>query len=360
MSRSRLTEGENGGPPYPQSGYPQQGYPQEQYYPQHQQYPQQQPYPQQQQYPQQPPRQPSPQQYSRQPTPPRQLTPPQQLSTSRQSSPSRQVPAGHPYRDDDNRSNESLSHVQKDGWVFRPPENGHVITKGEMVSRIVQYYEMFAVNVFLLGYNVQRYAKLGVDGSTVKNFLMDACGDRFQIEQFDYCSASRLFWGLIGGAVIYFIFTSIVAFALSIELRRRGYDSSFTALWHSPAFLLCFFYDEKRRVDILSIPNKYVGLSLWTRSQIHRISLAVYCAICTILILVSLKRGTAETAKIEGEGLDRGLHKFYNPYLIPYYLALYIFSKTLANMLLTIIQDKDIRNRPERIGRYYVAIKEDQ
>ncbi|CAI2190877.1 17623_t:CDS:2, partial [Funneliformis geosporum] len=294
----------NRGPPYP----PQleQGYPQEQYYPPHQQYPHQQ------QYPQQPPRQPSPQQYSRQPTPPRQLTPPQQLSTSRQPSPSRQeaFPANHPYRDDENnRSNESLSHVQKDGWVFRPPENGHVITKGEMISRIVQYYEMFVVNVFLLGYNVLKYAKLGVDDSTVKNFLMDACGDRFHIEQFDYCSASRLFWGLIGGAIIYFIFTSIVAFALSIELRRRGYDSSFTALWHSPAFLLCFFYDEEKRVDILSIPNKYVGLSLWTRSQIHRISLAIYCAISSVLILVSLKKGTAETAKIEGEGLNRGLQK---------------------------------------------------
>lgn len=47
----------------------------------------------------------------------------------------------------------------------------------------------------------------------------------------------------------------------------------------------------------------------------------------------------------------------YNPYLIPYYLALYIFSKTLVNMLLTIIQDKDIRNKPERIGRHYLAIK---
>ncbi|GBB98277.1 hypothetical protein RclHR1_03190009 [Rhizophagus clarus] len=342
MSRQRPTEGEGRGYPYDNS-YPQQGYFQQQYYPQYQQYSQQ------------PPRQPSPRQYPHQPSiPPRQPTPPQKFSNN------------NSFLDDDNRSDESYSdeegtgksHVHKDGWLFRPPENGHVITKGEIVSRIVQYYEMFAANVFLLGYNVLKDAKSGVDGSTIKNFLVDACGDRFHIEQFDYCAASRLFWGLIGGAIIYFIFTSLVALALSIELRRKGYYSSFTALWHSPAFLLCFFFPQEKRVDILSIPNKFVGLGLWTRSHIHRISLAIYCAICSGLILISLKRGTAETATIEGEGLDEGIHRFYNPYLIPYYLALYIFSKTLINMLLTIIQDKDIRNKPERIGRHYIAIRD--
>ncbi|RGB28453.1 hypothetical protein C1646_716196 [Rhizophagus diaphanus] len=356
MSRQRPTEGEGGRYSYDNSKYGDeeqlvQSHPQQEYL-------QQQQYSQYQQYLQQPPRQPSPRQYPHQPssvTPFQQSlppTPPQKFSNNNSF-----LDDNESYPDEEGTGK---SHVHKDGWLFRPPENGHLITKGEIISRIVQYYEMFAVNVFLLGYNVLKDAKLGVKGTTEKNFLVDACGDRFHIEQFDYCAASRLFWGLIGGAIIYFIITSIVAFALSIELRRKGYYSSFTALWHSPAFLLCFFYPQEKRVDILSIPNKFVGLSLWTRSHVHRISLAIYCAICSILILVSLNRGTAETATIEGEGLDKGIHRYYNPYLIPYYLALYIFSKTLVNMLLTIIQDKDIRNKPERIGRHYLAIKGDK
>ncbi|RHZ77196.1 hypothetical protein Glove_184g71 [Diversispora epigaea] len=252
------------------------------------------------------------------------------------------------------------SPLDEDGWLFRPPENGHVITRGAMVSRIIQYYEMFLVNVFLLGYNVLKNAKAGVSTSTYHNVLFDACGDRFIIPQFDFCAASRLFWGLIAGAIVYFIFTSIVALALYIELRRKGFHASFTALWHSPAFLLCFFYTQEWRVDVLSIPNKYVKLASWTRSQIHRISLAIYCSACSVLIFISLAHGTAEKSKIDGEGLDKGLSKYYNPYLIPYYLALYIFSKTLLEMVLTIIQDKDLRNKPERIGRYYSNIKKNK
>ncbi|CAG8519482.1 9833_t:CDS:2 [Cetraspora pellucida] len=199
--------------------------------------------------------------------------------------------------------------LSSDGWFFRPPEYGHVITNSEMVSRIVQYYEMFAVNVFLLGYNVLKNAKAGVSTSTYSIVLFDACTDRFIIEQFDFCAASRLVWGLIGGAIIYFIFTSLVAVALYLELRRKGYNALFTALWHSPMFLVCYVYPPDQRVDILSIPNKYVGLSLWTRSQIHRISLALYCLICTALVFNSLVHGTAESSKIEGEGLDMGYQK---------------------------------------------------
>lgn len=150
---------------------------------------------------------------------------------------------------------------------------------------------MFLVNVFLLGYNVLKDAKEGVSSATYRIVLFDACSDRFIIEQFDFCAASRLVWGLFAGAIAYFVFTSIVALALYIELRRKGYHASFTALWHSPIFALCFFYPEKRRVDILSIPNKYVNLRPWTRSHIHRISLAIYCLLCSILVIVSLVRG---------------------------------------------------------------------
>src|SRR4051794_25015251 len=133
MSRQRPTEGEGGGytydnseeqQGYPQQPYPQQEYLQQQYYPQYQQYPHQ-------------PSSVSPFQQS---LPPRQPTPPKEFSNNNSFL-------------DDSRSNDSYpdeegtgkSHVHKDGWLFRPPENGHVITKGEIISRIVQYYEVSTI-----------------------------------------------------------------------------------------------------------------------------------------------------------------------------------------------------------------------
>ena len=49
----------------------------------------------------------------------------------------------------------------------------------------------------------------------------------------------------------------------------------------------------------------------------------------------------------------------YNPYLVPYYVAIYTFTRTLVTMVLEIFQDKNNRNKPERIGRYYKNIKID-
>ncbi|KAG9284406.1 hypothetical protein G9A89_023663 [Geosiphon pyriformis] len=246
---------------------------------------------------------------------------------------------------------------EDDGWEYRPPHHGHIITRGEMISRIVPYYEMFAINVFFLGYKVLDNAQRAVGGSTYRIVLYEACTDRWKIEDFDFCAASRLVKGLIGGAIIYFIVTALFAIAIAMELKRKGYHATFTALWNSPFFLVCFFFPDVKRVDIMSIPNKYVKLTLWTRAHIQRISMAVYCFVCATLVLNSLTNKTAESAKIRGENLNDGIKKYYNPYLIPYYVALYIFFKTLLTMLIEIFQDKHIRNQPELIGRSYESIK---
>ncbi|CAG8503601.1 2502_t:CDS:2 [Ambispora gerdemannii] len=246
------------------------------------------------------------------------------------------------------------------GWQYRPPHYGHIITKGEIINRIVSYYEMFIVNAFLLGYKVLENAHQAVVGSTYRIILFDACTDRWRIEDFDFCAASRLIIGLIFGAIIYFIITGLVAIGIAIELRRKGFHSSFTALWNSPLFLFCFFFPENKRVDILTVPNKYVNLALWTRAHIQRIAMAVYAFVCVVLVLHSLTKGVAETSRIRGEkGLSDGIKKYYNSHLVPYYVTLYIFFKTLTTMLIEIFQDKEIRNRPELIGRYYQAIKAD-
>ena len=118
MSSQRPTEGESGNGGYPYDNNNEYGDGEQQQYPYPSQY-----HSQYQQYSQQPPRQPSPQQYSYQQS---------KISSFQQSS-------SVSYSDEEGTGQ---SHVHKDGWLFRPPENGHVITKGEIASRIIQYYEV--------------------------------------------------------------------------------------------------------------------------------------------------------------------------------------------------------------------------
>lgn len=147
MSRQRPTEGEGGRYSYDNSKYgdeeellqshPQQEYlQQQQYYPQYQQYPQQPPTP------RQYPHQPSSVSPFQQSLPPRQPTPPQKFSNNNSF-----LDDSESYADEEGTGQ---SHVHKDGWLFRPPENGHVITKGEIISRIIQYYEVCTILFFLI------------------------------------------------------------------------------------------------------------------------------------------------------------------------------------------------------------------
>jgi len=127
------------------------------------------------------------------------------------------------------------------GWQFRPPENGHVVRTVEVVNKIVPYYELFITNAFVLGYHVLTSAKAN-SKYTYTDILLKGCDEEHVVEDFDLCATSHLVWGLIGGALIYFVLASLVALGLAIECRRKGYPGLFTGLWHSPWFVFCLFF----------------------------------------------------------------------------------------------------------------------
>jgi hypothetical protein len=102
------------------------------------------------------------------------------------------------------------------------------------------------------------------------------------------CATSILSWSLIGGALLYLAFVSILAFLLFMECKRRGYFATFTSLWNSPLFLVCYFFDEKNRIDLLTISNRFVGFRKWTRLHIHRLALVVYSLVNTGIIIYYL------------------------------------------------------------------------
>ena len=95
-------------------------------------------------------------------------------------------------------------------------------------------------------------------------------------------------WSLIGGALFYLTFASILAFLLYLECKRQGYPPIFTSLWNSPCFIACYFFNEKDRIDLLTIPNQFVGFRKWTRLHIHRLILSMYSFVTTVIIIYYL------------------------------------------------------------------------
>jgi len=127
-------------------------------------------------------------------------------------------------------------------------------------------------------------------------------------------------------------------------------------------------------VDILSLPNKYVGLSGWTRKQLQRILLAAYCVVALSLLIVALKHVpdwyTAEQAQKQNDGSSdtlslpdvgtlniKDIKNYYSATMVPYYVGFYMFLRTLFNIIVEIVKDRSERNKRERVAIYYKALK---
>jgi hypothetical protein len=118
--------------------------------------------------------------------------------------------------------------------------------------------------------------------------IFEACNSEHAQSNLDVCATSIISWTLIGGALLYLTFVSILAFLLFMECKRQGYPATFTALWNSPLFLVCYFFGEKNRIDLLTIPNRFVGFKKWTQLHMHRLCLAVYSFVSTGIIIYYL------------------------------------------------------------------------
>ncbi|CAG8629097.1 13025_t:CDS:2, partial [Ambispora gerdemannii] len=206
----------------------------------------------------------------------------------------------------DSDSNQHVPHSDANGIQYRPQENGRVIPRGEILTRIVPYYELFITTSGLLGYHILTVAEKHIKGNGKHIFLFGACDPINYQSDIDLCSASMLTWSLIGGAVLYFISASLIAFLLFLECRRNGYPGMFTALWNSPFFLVCYFFNEKHRIDLLTIPNRLMGFRKWTRSHIHRLLFSVYALINTCLIANNLSKKTVDNSDYEATKNEQG------------------------------------------------------
>ncbi|CAG8733879.1 4851_t:CDS:2, partial [Acaulospora morrowiae] len=252
------------------------------------------------------------------------------------------------------------SGTDANGLQYRTSDIGRVTPQWEILNRIVPFWEMFISSVALFGYHIVSLAIQNIGGKKALSVLfLNGCQSEFQQPNVDICATSILTWSLIGGAVLYFFLTSILSVLLYAECHRHGYPGMFTALWNSPFFLVCYFFREKNRIDLLTIPNKFLGFRTWTRLNLHRFALAVYSLITTLLVVYYLTRYTVDNDDLIAQKeykSGNSFYRVYNPYFLPYYAAIYFYCKTIISSGI------DIRNsyntdKSELVGVHYTSLK---
>jgi hypothetical protein len=148
---------------------------------------------------------------------------------------------------------------------------------------------LFISNAGLFGYHIVSSAAKNIGTDDALNILFfKGCNSEHAQSNLDVCATSILSWSLVGGSLLYLAFASILAFLLFIECKRQGYPATFTAFWNSPLFIVCYFFKENNRIDLLTIPNRFIGFKKWTRLHLHRLFLAIYSFITTGIIIYYL------------------------------------------------------------------------
>ncbi|CAG8531174.1 8480_t:CDS:2 [Paraglomus occultum] len=253
-----------------------------------------------------------------------------------------------------------MTNTDARGFEFRHPEYGRVITQAETLIRIVPFWELIITNAVVLSRHIVTKATESIAQPNALNvFIFHACeSENFQSD-IDLCAASRLAWSLFGGAVLYFIIGTLISIFIAIECRRCGYPATFTALWNSPFFLFCYVINEKKKIDLLSIPNRLIRFRKWTRGHIQRIVMCLYCIITTALIAYDLTRRTVDHNDLDANrkyNENNSLYNIYNPYFLPYYVAIYFYLKMLISTILD-IRALVFSDKPELVGIHYSALK---
>ncbi|OZJ04620.1 hypothetical protein BZG36_02049 [Bifiguratus adelaidae] len=263
---------------------------------------------------------------------------------------------------------EALDKVPEDpAELWRMPDYCKIVTRSDVLNRAVPYYELWITNCIILGWHVlSKSAENSAHSATI--VLFQGCSPDYYMgsthsssgldNNFNLCSTVLLLWVLVGGAVIYAILSSIAAIILWRQLVSRGYPPKFTALWHSPAFVVTYFMSESQCVDILSLPATYHHLN--STKYFHKCLLSIYSILSVCALVAVLAMNTPDQADMvsqPGYNDQTPLQKFWNPYLIQYYAAVYFYTRCAVMTALEVFWDKGNVESPELIAIHESALK---
>ncbi|GBC09966.1 hypothetical protein RclHR1_09230013 [Rhizophagus clarus] len=123
-------------------------------------------------------------------------------------------------------------------YAYLSPPFGRVINRSQIMARVAWFSQIVIFNIV--------YAVYKLNSTTDAKIFMS---------------------NLIGLVIIPFIFfvayISLITVWTYIELKNKGFDSSFTVLYYSPLMIFSIFFEEKKRVDASKFHEVNYGAKWW-------------------------------------------------------------------------------------------------
>nr|CAG8547159.1 9433_t:CDS:2 [Entrophospora candida] len=133
-------------------------------------------------------------------------------------------------------------------YAYLSPPFGRIISRSQILARVAIFSQLILFNII--------YA---IDGKDYVNNLV----------------------GLVILPCLFLIlYLSIVTIWTYIDLKNKGFDSSFTVAYYSPLMLFSIFYGEKKRVDVSKFHEVNYGAKWWrfgTSKVREGIIMSIYC-----------------------------------------------------------------------------------
>jgi hypothetical protein len=123
-------------------------------------------------------------------------------------------------------------------YAYLSPPFGRVINRSQIMARVTWFSQLVIFNIVYAGYKL---------GSTTDGKIFT--------------------FNLIGLVIIPLIF--LVAYILLvtvwtyIDLKNKGFDTTFTVLYYSPLMIFSIFFEEKKRVDASKFHEVNYGAKWW-------------------------------------------------------------------------------------------------
>ncbi|CAG8743190.1 8378_t:CDS:2 [Cetraspora pellucida] len=180
-------------------------------------------------------------------------------------------------------------------FAYLPSPFGRVITRSQIMARVAWFSQLAIFNIVYAGY------KLG--GKSTNTTTSDT-----NVSDGKNYAANLI--GLVIFPIIFFIlYIVLVTIWTYLDLRRKGFDTSFTVIYYSPLMLFSIFFDETRRVDVSKFHEVNYGAKWWrfgTTRVREGIIMTLYCLFVLAFVLSdvigrAMNQPNAEVSEVFGD-----------------------------------------------------------
>ncbi|CAG8572027.1 8351_t:CDS:2 [Acaulospora morrowiae] len=155
-------------------------------------------------------------------------------------------------------------------YAFLSPPFGRVLTRTQIMARVTWFSQLVIFNIVYACYKLSGGSSSTADGKNYTSNLI----------------------GLVILPMIFFILYIVFVTGWTYrDLKKKGFDPSFTVIYYSPLMFFALFFDEKKRVDVSKFHEVNYGAKWWrigTSGVRESIIMTVYCLFVVAFVISDL------------------------------------------------------------------------